>query len=69
MIGPTGDFPQGKLRDDDNGALSFRVGILENKIVVQFGVPVEWIGLDAPLARALAAKLIEKADLIEGQVA
>lgn len=64
-IGPTGEFPQGSLRDDDAGELRIRVGALDGKVFVQFGVPSEWIAGGPEWARGLAALLVKRADEIE----
>lgn len=63
-LGPTGNYPAGKLNAEDKGGLMMAVGIENGKIVVHFGTPVQWLGLDAQTARALARALIEKADLL-----
>lgn len=61
MIGPTGDFPQGRLRDDDQGGLQIAVGSLGGKVVIQFGTPVEWAGMDPDTAEQLGHNLIRRA--------
>lgn len=59
-FGATGTFPQGKLNDDDEGAL--RAGITYDKlngvVMINFGKPVAWLGLPPPEARDLAQKLL-----------
>lgn len=62
MVGATGRFPQGRLTKDDEGELRIAVAVNGSKIIVHFGKPVAWIGLDADLARSLGRILIEKAD-------
>jgi hypothetical protein len=63
-IGPTGDFPEGKLNEDDEGGLQMRVGSdpKNNKVILDFGSPVHWIGLDPEGAQDLARLLSEAAN-------
>ena len=57
--GATGDFPLGRLNSDDEGGL--KMGIAADKangiVLVDFGKPVAWLGLDKATALALAEKL------------
>jgi len=61
MLGPTGKFPQGKLGPHDEGEFRYRIGIVDGKVVVDFGKPVHSIGLDRSTARELAKFLLTKA--------
>lgn len=58
-LGETGDFPKGKLNEDDEGGLRFAVGsdIKTKKVLLDFGKPIAWIGLDPSDARRLAQLL------------
>jgi len=51
-FGATGNFPQGKLNDTDEGAL--KIGITYDKldgiVRVEFGKPTAWIGMPPPQA-------------------
>jgi hypothetical protein len=62
-FGPTGEFPQGKLDDTDEGAL--KIGIAYDKldgiIRVEFGKPIAWLGLPPPEAVGLARLLLRHA--------
>lgn len=60
-IGPTGEFPAGKLTADDQGGLNVGVAVYNGKIIIKFGIPIEWFGMDADMAEALGEKLIELA--------
>jgi hypothetical protein len=62
-VGATGEFPQGKLDDDDQGELRMAVGYdkLDGIVRVEFGKPVAWLGLPPPEARQLAALLLQHA--------
>lgn len=62
-VGATGEFPQGKLNDSDEGALKLAVAYdkLNGVVRVDFGKPVTWLGLPPPEARALALLLLDHA--------
>lgn len=68
--GPTGQFPHGKLNDQDEGALSYRIAAdIEAGVVrLDFGQPVAWIGFAPTDARALAFALLRHAGRIDGQI-
>lgn len=44
-LGATGEFPEGKLTEVDEGELKFAVGYMKGKVVIDFGTPVS---LDRP---------------------
>ena len=62
-FGATGEFPQGKLNDHDEGAL--KIGVAYDKmdgiVRVEFGKPVAWLGLPPPEAIELAKLLMRHA--------
>jgi hypothetical protein len=64
--GPTGKFPEGKLNEDDKGELQMRVGTdtKNKKVILDFGSPVTWLGLDPEGARDLAKLLTDAADKV-----
>lgn len=66
-IGPTGKFPHGKIAPNDGGELNVSVGTVGDKVEVQFGTWVNWLGMTADQARTLAAGLVEAAAEIEGK--
>ena len=65
ILGPTNDFPEGKMSEADEGGLRMAVGIEDNRIILAFGKPVAWIGMDPAGARALAALLRSRAEEIQ----
>lgn len=60
-LGKTGQFPAGKLREDDEGGVVFAVGQERGKVVIQFAEPTKWIGMEAQQALDLASLLIKHA--------
>lgn len=62
LFGPTGLFPRGKLRSDDEGELKIGVTRDGATVVIAFGKLVSWVGMPADTARRLAQSLLEKAD-------
>jgi hypothetical protein len=58
-------YPDGKLREDDDGAIQVGVGVLNGAVVVEFANPVKWIGWPPEQARKFANAIIKHADSIE----
>lgn len=61
-LGATGAHPAGKLVANDEGELHFQLGVIQRKVVINFGKEVAWVGMDAAQARALARSLLKVAD-------
>lgn len=59
--GATGEFPEGKLTKQDEGAIQFAVGSKDGKVVIDFGTPVHWLGMTPQQAADLASSLLNKA--------
>jgi hypothetical protein len=57
--GALGDFPQGKLNEDDEGGIQFRVGNESGKVILDFGTQVTWVGMDPQQAADLASSLMK----------
>jgi len=64
LAGATGDFPQGRLNEDDQGGLRMAIAAdPRNGVVrVEFGKPVAWLGLDKNTALALAESIRQNAE-------
>jgi hypothetical protein len=60
-IGPTGEYPQGKLNADDAGELQMFVGIEGDCVRIEFGTAVKWCAMDEWTALELGAKIISAA--------
>jgi hypothetical protein len=63
-IGPTGEYPDGKLCADDNGALRLAIYTGDNLVVMAFGVPTKWLAMPPADAIALGNALIANAKKI-----
>lgn len=66
-LGATGQFPRGKLNNNDEGELAIGIAIKDRTIIIDFGKQVAWLGLDANTAEMLANNLIEKANQIRSK--
>lgn len=61
-VGPTGEFPEGKVREDDEGALRFAIGVTEGaKVFIEFGTEVKWMAFGPDDAIELAQSIIMNA--------
>lgn len=59
--GATGEFPEGQLSKSDEGAIQFAVGVKDGKVVLDFGTPVAWVGMNPQQAADLATLLMKRA--------
>lgn len=59
--GALGDFPEGQLTKQDEGAIQFAIGCQGDKVVLDFGTSVHWVGMTAQQAADLASSLLNKA--------
>jgi hypothetical protein len=64
QFGATGRFPMGKLTETDEGEIAFGVAADKKtgKVIINFGKPTAWLGMDREQALALAESLKSKAD-------
>lgn len=53
-LGPTGRFPEGKLTEADEGETRFQIGVVKGAVVLNFGSPIQAIGLNPSQALDLA---------------
>ena len=65
-VGPTGQFPRGKLTEQDRGEIGIRVAAVNGTVVIDFGKPTSWIGFPPSDARKLAESLVKFANEVEG---
>lgn len=60
-LGATGAFPQGRINRHDEGELRMAVSNDGALVRLDFGKPVEWLGLPPNEAKELAALLMQHA--------
>jgi hypothetical protein len=60
-IGPTKDFPQGKLNEDDEGGIDIAIGSESGNVRIDFGEPTAWIAFPPDEALAFANLIVEHA--------
>jgi hypothetical protein len=60
-LGPTGNFPDGKLTVGDEGQVKLAIGTNDGNVIVDFGVPTKWIGMSPEDALYMAQLLIQHA--------
>lgn len=61
----TDNFPRGKLNADDEGELQMRIGVRDRTVVLDFGKPVVWFGMDYHTAMGLAETIAKRAQEIK----
>ncbi len=68
MLGPTREFPRGKLNQSDEGEI--KIGIAhdpESKtVIIDFGASVTWVGFTGEQAVEIADLLINHANALRG---
>lgn len=60
-LGPTGEYPLGKLNAEDQGELTLSVSNDGGKVFIRFGVAVDWMGMEPQGAAELAAAILKHA--------
>lgn len=61
-LGATNNFPQGKLHPTDEGEIKMAISTKDNKVIIVFGKPTAWIGMDKEQAIQLGKTIIKKAE-------
>lgn len=56
-----GEYPDGRLNDDDAGAVGLAIGIENGRVVLQFPKPVVWVGFTSDDAVEIAVALMKYA--------
>jgi hypothetical protein len=54
-------FPDGKLTDNDMGALQIEIGVYEGRVIVAFNHEVGWLGMLPGEAKVIGETLIKYA--------
>ena len=57
LLGPTGEFPDGRVGPGDEGEIRLAVGSRQGHVFLAFGKEIAWLGMRPADARALARKL------------
>jgi hypothetical protein len=57
-LGATGEFPQGKLTEDDEGALNCAVTHGQGVVRIDFGKEIAWLAMDPDLAINFASAIM-----------
>jgi hypothetical protein len=61
-FGASGEYPDGKLTECDEGEITFGVAAYGSQIMLNFGKPVVWFAMNAEQADALGSILKKKAE-------
>ena len=64
-LGATGQFPRGKLTDEDEGEIALAVTVDKNTLIIDFGKSVKWFGMSKEQAHQLADLIRRRADEIK----
>lgn len=67
-LGATGQHPMGKLNETDEGEIQMAVtaDLTSQRVLVNFGTPVAWIGFTYDQAMALSESFRDKAFELRG---
>lgn len=60
-LGPTKQFPRGKIHQSDEGGIQISVGHNEGNVILQFGKPIAWLGFPPEQALELARTIQQHA--------
>lgn len=63
-LGATGRFPQGKIDPNDEGELKLAVSNQDGNVIIAFGKPVHWVGLDKVTALQFAKAIFDHANAL-----
>lgn len=67
-LGATGNYPDGKMSEDDEGELKFAVLSRNNNVMIIFGKPVEWLDMNKDKAKELVKCLMKQIALCKGEI-
>jgi hypothetical protein len=64
QLGKTGEFPQGKISDTDEGGLQFAIFKTKDKsnLIIEFNTPVVWMGMPIHEAKEFALAILKIAN-------
>jgi hypothetical protein len=61
QFGPTGDYPHGKMNEEDEGGIMLGIAHDKGKVIINFGKPIAWVGFPPEQAFELARLIAEHA--------
>lgn len=61
-IGATGEYPRGKMSEDDEGEIRLAIGHNGTEVIIQFGTPVTWLGMPKSNAKEFGEKVLKAAN-------
>ena len=64
-IGPTGDFPEGKISPTDEGGLTLAVSSWKGEVRIDFGAPVSWLSMPPQTAIKFAEHILARAKEVQ----
>lgn len=64
-LGATGNFPEGKINDVDEGEVRMAIFAEDKNLIIHFGTPVLWLGLPKQKAIDLAENILKKVKEID----
>lgn len=67
VLGPTGEYPEGKVSPEDEGELTLAIGAVAGAVRIELGTPVAWLAMSPDDARRMAASLVHMAARAEGE--
>ncbi len=59
--GALGDYTDGKLTPQDEGAIQFAIGEQNGKVVIDFGTSVHWVAMTPQQAADFASAVLKRA--------
>jgi len=63
-LGPTNEFPDGKINENDMGELRLGIGTTNDNVVIDFGTSLTWLAFSKQEAIEFARIITEKANLL-----
>lgn len=61
QLGATGQFPDGQLSDNDEGEIMIGIAVYRGRVLINFGKPVQGVGLTPEQAEHIGRDLLNKA--------
>lgn len=63
--GPTGNYPDGKMTEDDRGEVCLQIGRADSYVMIEFGCEMSWMAMHPQQAREMGCRLIEWAARVD----